>query len=76
MEKEQKSAMARLKLPKARDGEEQEVFVGVNGRAWRIRKGAEVEVPGYVAEALRNAELADDKVDAFVEANKDKNAPA
>lgn len=64
--------MVKIKLPKAREGEEPEVFVGVNGKAWRIRKGVPVEVPVYVAEVLQNAERADDQLDAFLEQNKEK----
>lgn len=67
--------MVKVKLPKAREGEEPEVFVGVNGKAWRIRKGVEVELPEYVAEVLRNSERADDHLDEFLEANKGKSAP-
>ena len=54
---------------KARNGEETEVFVGLNGRGYRIRKGVEVEVPESVAEVLRNAEAAEDSNEVFLEEN-------
>ena len=43
-------------------GEENTVFVGVNGRSWQIPRGQKVEVPARVArvldEADRNARIA------------------
>lgn len=62
----------KMSLPKAREGQEQEVFVGVNGVGYRIRKGVEVEVPAAVAEVLRHADQAADENDAFLAANWDK----
>lgn len=67
-------AKVKVTMPRARDGEETEVFVGVNGQAWRIRKGQTVEVPACVAEVLRNAELAEDANDAFILENAYKGA--
>jgi hypothetical protein len=62
----EKETMVKLMLPRAREGEQTEVFVGLNGKMWRISKGVEVEVPAPVAEILKNAELADDAYDAFL----------
>lgn len=59
----------KVRLPKARNGEETEVFVGLNGRGYRIRKGMEVAVPEGVAEVLRNAEAAEDRNEVFLEEN-------
>ena len=64
----------KVTLPRARDGEETEVFVGVNGQSWRIQRGKTVEVPACVAEVLRNAELAEDANDAFLRKNAYKGA--
>lgn len=50
-----------IRLPRAGAGQEETVFVGVNGKAWRIRRGVTVEVPAAVAEVLRNSEKAQDK---------------
>lgn len=33
-----------------------DVFVGVNGRTWQIKRGVEVMVPPAVAEVLKNAQ--------------------
>lgn len=33
-----------------------DLFVGVNGRTWQIKRGVEVEVPECVAEVIHNAE--------------------
>ncbi len=65
------SKMVKVRLPKAQQGQEQEVFVGVNGVGYRIRKGVEVSVPAAVAEVLRNAEAAADRNDRFLEENVD-----
>ena len=62
-------SMVKIRLPKAYEREEQELFVGVNGVGYRIRKGVEVEVPAAVAEVLKNAEDAKDDHDRFLEAN-------
>lgn len=35
---EAKEKTVQVRLPRAREGEEREVFVGVNGRTWRIKK--------------------------------------
>lgn len=64
----------KVTLPRARDGEETEVFVGVNGQSWRIQRGKTVEVPACVAEVLRNSELAEDANDVFLMENAYKGA--
>lgn len=63
--------MVKIRLPKAQEGHEQELFVGVNGVGYRIRKGVEVSVPEAVAEVLRHSEEAADDHDRFLEANLD-----
>lgn len=67
-------AKVKVTLPRARDGEETEVFVGVNGQSWRIQRGKTVEVPACVAEVLRNSELAEDANDVFLLENAYKGA--
>lgn len=37
-----------------------DVFVGVNGKTYQIKRGVEVEVPDYVAEVLRNSARQDE----------------
>lgn len=54
-----------VRLPRARAGEEDTVFVGVNGRTWRIKKGEDVEVPECVAEVLQNSVYAEDRAAVF-----------
>lgn len=63
-----------VRLPRAAEGEEKYVFVGVNGQGWRIERGKAVEVPACVAEVLRNADLAQDELDAFISDNQPKYA--
>lgn len=64
-------SVVNIRLPKAAQGQEQEVFVGVNGVGYRIRRGTDVTVPLAVAEILRLSELASDANDRFLEANVD-----
>lgn len=44
-----------IKLPLTRN-EKEDVFVGVNGRTWSIKRGVEVEVPECVFEVLERRE--------------------
>ena len=64
-----KEPKVKVILPKAREGEEKELFVGVNGVGYRIQKRKEVEVPASVAEVIRNSYAADDELDAFLGEN-------
>ena len=40
-------------LPRGRTGEEQQVFVAVNGRRFLVPRGRQVSLPAYVAEMLQ-----------------------
>lgn len=42
-------------------------FVSVNGRRWLIQKGKTVLVPPEVAEVLRNANLMNEKAQAYID---------
>jgi hypothetical protein len=55
-----------VRLPRPTPGEEPELFVAVNGKGIRIKKGFEVEIPESFAEVLRNAELAADITEKFI----------
>lgn len=52
MEKEKR---VRIKLPLTRS-EKDDVFVGVNGKTYLIKRGEAVEVPESVAEVLQHRE--------------------
>ena len=58
----------KIRLPKERR-EQEDVFVGINGRTWLIRRGVEVEVPVCVAEVLENREIMLEKIMAFEDSN-------
>lgn len=58
--------MVKIKLPKALPGEEERVFVGLNGKCYSIARGVEVSVPQGVAQILSNAEAAEDEARAFL----------
>jgi exosome complex RNA-binding protein Rrp4 len=61
----EKTVKIRLPLTKS---EKNDVFVGVNGRTWLIKRGVEVEVPECVAEVLRHKEEMLEQAMAFEEA--------
>ena len=56
--------MVKIRLPRSRK-DEGDVTVGVNGTMYRIKRGVEVEVPGFVAEVLTNSEATLEKAYAY-----------
>lgn len=62
----------KIKLPRLRDGSEEEVFAAVNGESFKIKRGVEVSVPEYIAEVIRNSEMSDDEADGYISANSGK----
>lgn len=53
-EEKQKKTTIRLSLKES--GENEEVFVAVNGEKYLIQRGVDVEVPEFVAEVLKDSE--------------------
>ena len=53
-----------IKLPRIK-AEDSDVFVSVNDYSCLIKRGVEVEVPDFVAEVLRNQEIAEMKAEEF-----------
>lgn len=51
--------MVKIRLFKDGKAYVDDVFVGVNGMTYQIKRGVEVEVPECVAEVLRNSEAQD-----------------
>lgn len=51
-----KEKMVKIRLPLLKNEEVQEVFVAVNGRRFKIKRGVTVEVPACVEEVLRHSE--------------------
>ena len=47
--------MVKIKLPLTRN-EKDDVFAGVNGKSWLIKRGEEVEIPWNVAKVLERQE--------------------
>ena len=60
----EKVKTVKIKLPRIK-AEDSEVYVSVNDYSCLIKRGVEVEVPEFVAEVLRNQELAEMKADEF-----------
>lgn len=50
-----KEKMVTINIPLTRT-EKDDVFVGVNGNTWQIKRGVDVVVPACVAEVLRHKE--------------------
>ena len=54
-------------IPRGRKQEENFVIVSVNGRSFKIMKGVQVEVPGYVAEVLVNSRMMAEEARRYVD---------
>lgn len=53
----EKEKLVTINIPLGRTKQEKaDVFVGVNGRKWLIKRGCDVQVPPSVAEVLRHKE--------------------
>ena len=52
--------MVKVRLFKDNKNYQGDVFVGVNGKTYQIKRGVEVEVPDYVAEVLKNSARQDE----------------
>ena len=52
---ESKPKMVKIKIPLTRT-ETEDVYVGVNGKTYLIKRGVEMEVPASVAEVLQHKE--------------------
>ena len=60
--------MAKVKLPRLPgSNERQEQYVAVNGKAYIIQRGKEVEVPAAVKEVIDHSELAEDAAADYAE---------
>lgn len=49
-------------LPRARYGEEENLFVAINGVNYIVPKGKAVDVPDFVAEEIRRAQEAEERM--------------
>lgn len=63
--------METVYIPKAA-GEDANVFVGLNGKAWIIPRGKRCEVPQPVADILRMSEDAKNMADEYADAERKK----
>lgn len=59
--------MVKIKLFKDSDKYKDDVFVGVNGHTFQIKRGVEVEVPDYVAEVLEHSQRQDESTQIKLE---------
>lgn len=64
--------MVKIKLRKDRNSKLSDLFVSVNGKAYLIKRGVEVEVPRYVAKVIEDAEEQEERAIDYCEelANK------
>ena len=63
--------MVKIRIPRTR-ADEEDVFVSVNMETFIIKRGVEVEVPDYVANALRLQEEMLETIMLFNEENASK----
>lgn len=62
------SEMVKIRLFKDNKRYSGDVFVGLNGRTYKIQRGVDVEVPKGVAEILEHSETQDAKTMQRIEA--------
>lgn len=48
-----KYELVTVMVPLGRAGEEQQIFLSVNGRTWLVPRGKQVELPAYAADVLK-----------------------
>jgi hypothetical protein len=65
-----KEKTVKIKIPLERGGNNEDVYVAVNGRSWSIKRGVYVEVPECVKEVLDNSEAMYQEAMAFEDASK------
>lgn len=56
-----------VKLMKDSERYKDDVFVGVNGKGWLIKRGVPVQIPRYVALALEQSMTQDEKTAMLIE---------
>ena len=57
----------KIKLFKDNGEYRDDVFVGINGERFLIKRGVEVEVPDYVAEVIENSARQDARAAEFIQ---------
>lgn len=65
--------MVKIRIPRTKKKDEEDVFVSVNLRTYIIKRGVDVEVPDFVAEVLRHQEEMLEEIMLFDEAAQNKN---
>ncbi|MBR6376313.1 MAG: hypothetical protein IKS05_00955 [Oscillospiraceae bacterium] len=64
------SGRVSVTLPRATGREPSEVFVGLNGKGYTIRRGIPVQVPRAVAHILWESQRQEERQAAFMEAQR------
>lgn len=65
--------MVEVFLPKV-SGEENTVYVALNGKAWQIPRGKRTQIPKAVADVLERSQAAQDAADRYSDAEQRKMA--
>lgn len=63
----------KIKLYKDNDRYSKDVQVIINGRVYIIKRGIEVEVPSFVAEAIENAQAQSQRAMELIDSISDAN---
>lgn len=64
---EELKKLVKVKLRKDRNNPKPDLFVGVNGNTFVIKRGVEVEVPGYVARLIADSEAQEEYAIEYME---------
>lgn len=57
-----------IRLPKATNGEQNFMFVSLNGKAFKIKRGEKVKVPAPIADMIEESFADQDMADEYINA--------
>lgn len=58
----EKGERTKVTIPRAHYGEEENLFVGINGVNYIVPKGKSVDVPDFVADEIERAQAAEERM--------------
>ena len=61
-----------IRLPRLRDGKDEDALVGLNGVMYRIKRGVDVTVPAGVKEILDNADAEAENAEKYSVSRADR----
>ena len=67
-----KPAKVTIRLPRLRDGKDEDALVGLNGVMYRIKRGVDVTVPAGVKEILDNADAEAEEGELYASSKRER----